>query len=749
MACKFLKIITLRIGFIAVLTLIFAAGCASASDRSEQDEISSEARQSTTSSTAITTSDDTALPKEAGRLPLTGLDEEDKPTTTTTTIAAPSTTTTTTTVPFSEQVATSELTANMVSLIDAATALCSKPLEFECSEAVWEVCEETEKFIFSLREREESREENEGIYDASSLICASASSAQLSEFATVLAAKYGIKFYEADFHDLRNSDHLISLQLSLDELSDTSQEKYPSISADTKEILMPLFDKIIDFHLSSTYRIAPKDDDVNRNILNSFGIAGEVLNNAFCPTSVALYIADDDEWVNKANDDCLNILCLSDERAISRICFSESEKGLSTADTANIALYWKMIPSICANFELSVNSYTSDDHCRQFADYICDIFSNESTDPGIFALSNHLAKIKSAACGLARPIWHIPGNEALETCLSAIKDIRISKDKVFKKTENCPNTAKSCELQSSITADREMCEALEDIYEQEILWKNLPAICADQAAKTDNFTESECFSVIEEVCNFDTTNSHRLPDSGLATRPSNDLERRDQNFRQGSCSIAHPWNWDVNNLGISILQKVNGPPAFAPILRQEEVSSNLSESNYENLTSATNICSYTLVTPLESNCASAVWKACYNLESEKATYENTLIEHGGSEVSRVAYYICSVAYFAELGEIIEAISLSYGDAYFANNFAIFIRNIFDMIRYEYNLTLTERLYMKPSSQENLSEETREYLAAFGDSLSAFFFHYIEQDLLPDSSKVRRGAECLFCATSMV
>ena len=743
--------------FIAVLTLVFAAGCATAGDRSEQDSVGGGSDSSTTTSTAMSTSSEIALQEESPALPSADSDEvdplEDMSEVTASTVSmSPPETTTTSIEPFAEQVATLELTANMVSLIDVATASCSEPLEFECSEAVWEVCEEAEELVSSLRERGESREGNEGIYDASSLICRSASNAQLSEFAAVLSAKYGIKFYEGYFQSLRNTDNLISLQLSLDELSDSSQEKYPSISTDTKEILMPLFEKILEFHLSSTYRIAPKDDYVNQSILTSFSIAEEAIDNAFCPSAVALFLVDDDEWLNRAND-CMNTLCLSEETVVNRICFSEPEKGLSSTDTANIALYWNIIPSICANFELPENSYRPDDQCRQFADFICDIFSSELRDlpdaPVLTALSNYLEKIKSASCGLARPIWNIPGNEARWTCLSAIRNVRISKDRVFEKNEDCSNASKNCVLRSPITADKEMCEALDNIHRQEVLWRNLPTICADQAPENVDFSDSPCFTAIEEVCNSDTVSSHRLPDSELATRPSQDLKRRDKNFAQGSCPIVYPWNWDINISISSILQNISGFPALAPILRREKVSSNLSQDNYETLTSAINACSNTLVMPFESNCSSAVWNACYDLEFEKATYENWLIENATSEVSRVAYYICSVAYFAEVGEMIEAISLSYGDAYFANNFAIFIRNIFDMIRYEYNLTLTERLYMKPSSQENLSEETREYLAAFGDSLSAFFFNYLESDLESASSMVSRGTACLFCTTSMV
>ena len=737
--------------FIAVLTLVFAAGCATAGDRSEQDSVGGGSDSSTTTSTAMNTSSEIALQEESPALPSADSDEvdplEDMSEVTASTVSmSPPETTTTSIEPFAEQVATSELTANMVSLIDIATASCSEPLEFECSEAVWEVCEETEELVSSLREREESREGNEGIYNASSLICRSASNAQLSEFATVLSAKYGIKFYEGYFQSLRNTDNLISLQLSLDELSDSSQEKYPSISTDTKEILMPLFEKILEFHLSSTYRIAPKDDYVNQSILTSFSIAEEAIDNAFCPSAVALFIADDDEWLDRAND-CMNTLCFSEERGMNRICFSKPERGLSSMDTANIALYWNIIPSICANFELPENSYRSDDQCRQFADYICDIFSSELRDPDVPALSNHLAKIKSASCGLGGPIRNIPRNEARWTCLSAIRNVRISKDRVFEKNEDCSNASKNCVLRSPITADKEMCEALDNIHRQEVLWRNLPTICADQAPENVDFSDSPCFTAIEEVCNSDTVSSHRLADSELATRPSQDLKRRDKNFAQGSCPIVHPWNWNVSNSGFSILQKISGPPAPAPILRQEKVYSNLSEDNYKTLTSAINVCADTLVTPLESNCAAAVWKVCYDLEFEKATYENLLIESTTSEVSRVADYICSVAYFAEIAEMIEAISLSYGETYFADNFSVFVNNILDMIRYDrdFSISIDERLYLKPTSQENLSEETKEYLTAFGDSLSTFFFNYLELDLESASSKVRREAECLFCA----
>ena len=704
-----------QIGFIAVLALVFAAGCATASDSSDSDEAAP-----LEGASEVTTSTASMAPSET--------------TTTTTPTTSTSATTTTSTVPFSDQMVTSELTANMVSLIDAATASCSEPLAFECSEAVWKICEETEVFVSSLREREESREGNEGIYDVSSLICRSASNAQLSEFATVMSAKYGIKFYEGYFQSLRNTDLTISLHLSLDELSDSGQEKYSSISIDTKEILMPLFEEIIKFSRSSKYSIVPRDDYVNQNILNSFSIAGEAIDNSFCPSAVALFISDDDEWLNRAND-CMNALCLSEERGMNRICFAEPERGLSSTDTANIALYWNIIPSICANFELPENSYRSDDQCRQFADYICDIFSSELPDPDFSALSNHLANIKSASCGLAAPIWNIPRNEARSTCLSAIRNVRISKDRIFEKNEDCSNASKSCMLRSRIAAHKEMCEALDDIYEREVLWRNLPTICADQASQNVDFNDSPCFYVIEGVCNFHTANNHRLPDGGLPKRPSSDLKRRDDNFGQGSCPIVYPWNWNISNSGLSILQKISGPPALAPTLRQEEVSSNLSQDNYETLVSAINVCADTLVAPLESNCSSAVWNACYDLESEKATYENWLIENSRSEVSRVAYYICSAAYFAEIAEMIEAISLSYGEAYFADNFSVFVDNILDVIRYDYNLLVTERLYMKPSSQENLSEETKEYLAAFGDSLSTFFFNYLESDLESASSKV--------------
>lgn len=727
---------------IAVLALMFAIGCATTDNRSTQNSTSdgevtlpstdagevdtlgdiSEATASTVSMAPVETTNTTTTVANATNVSTTTIDPAAVPTTTATL--------------FSERMATLELTTNMVVLINDATAACAEPLEFECSEAVWEVCEETKTFIINLREKGEIGKNNEGVYDVRYLICRSASSAQLSEFSTVLSAKYGIKFYEGNFAGFRGTDNTLSIHLSLDELSDSSQEKYPRISADTKEILMTLFNKILDFSNSSTYRIEPKDDEVNQIILSSFSITEEAANNAFCPAAVELYIANDDKWVNRA-DDCRQILCLSEETAIDRICFSDAEGELSSGDTSNVALYWKMIPSICANLEVKKSSYTRDDQCRQFANYICDIFRYTRSE-SYSSSRDDLEHISSAACALAMPIFLIPGEEALRLCLYAIRDARVSQNKMFDKTEDCSNTARSCVLRSKIAAHRDMCESLNGFYELEVMWKNLPEICTDQSAKTEDFTDSKCFSAIEEICNFDIVNSRLLPDYGYPIGVPNDLEARYDNLTSISCPIVYPENFRINNLGFSSIQRIsNGPPSPAPVIRQEEVSTNLSQENYETLTLAANVCSDTLLTPLESNCASAVWNACYDLESTKATYEDRTVENSSSEVSRVASYICLASYFAELGEIIEAISLSYSDAYLVRNLNVFVNRIPDIIKYgrSFSFHFTERLYLKPRLLKDLSEKIKMHLSAFGDSLSTFFFRYIQASTESASSSI--------------
>lgn len=742
----FYKKIQLQVKLIAILTVIVVAGCATAGDRSVQDSIGAGADSPTTSSTALATSSDITLPEETAALPPADSDEADPPegasevtdsrasmvppettapptittapptTTSTTTTAAP-TTVPTSIVPFSDQMITSELTANMVSLIDAATASCSEPLEFECSEAVWKVCEETEELTSGFGD-------DNKLSEVSTVVCGLASLAEFSELSSVLSAKYGIDYYRGYFYSFRNSNLQLPSHVDIDTTS-YDGEKYRDIPTEIAEIVLPLINAVIDFYVSETYVNTPKDEETTLSILDYYNIDGEGI---ICGVAVASFISDNDDWQNTVQA-CLEDLCSYEETRIKRICITRPYFDISASDIANIELYWRMIPHVCTSS--SINVPTSQNHCRRFAEYICTLAESQS----LLSFSR-VGIIESAVCGLASPLQYLLGNEAKRVCLSAIKEVRISTVEMFEEAENCSNSAKNCMLNSALTIHREMCATLEDVYELEVSWKNLLIICGDRTNFESDFFESRCFTAIDKVCKHDVLYSNAFDLVSTIIPPQAWDSDRERAISFGTCPISnYLFYFSIKNSEISNIVRISGPASEASIIERKYVYSNLSDSNYETIDLAAKTCAKSSAKSKIAGCASAVWNACYDLESTISEYEKfdekyQFSEHPQSEVSKVAWYLCGVAYFAELGELIETISSRSGDNFFIDNFCTFSGRIDEEIKYghsvlNYNPGPNGQLYLNAHSHQYLTEKAIESLEELGDSLSTFLSYYVK------------------------
>ena len=142
---------------------------------------------------------------------------------------------------------------------------------------------------------------------------------------------------------------------------------------------------------------------------------------------------------------------------------------------------------------------------------------------------------------LSADIVELPRNKARKACFEAIFDLRMSPRNSLTVSNACIVEKQECERDSSshhsvienYRYDEGKCEVLSEYYDLEVVWKELPSVCSNEAKSVLEFTASDCFSKIENMCNY------RIDGAG-SRMPHELFYRYIYEIRRGFCSLYLP-----------------------------------------------------------------------------------------------------------------------------------------------------------------------------------------------------------------
>ena len=656
------------------------------------------------------------------------------------------------------QMATPELTIETAALVDAAIEACSDPFEFLCSEAIWAACIDARIYwnTVSPKTQQDWTDELRALEEVVDLLCGAVYVVERAELSAVLSAKYG-KDYYLEYADgieaIKYVDHVnifgrfagytsnvyrlsgyfggirdiyhegigaIDISggvLEVEKDWDITDLIYFKMSKTTAEKLIPLTDIVVSFARSEMYTITSKDRSVARKILKKFDLDADKNKNVFCKKSITSVLYGENDWQSEAME-CFKIICSPSQNVIYRICVSEKNgEFIGEDDTdsmvAQLELFWYMIPYICANGEIYQFAYP-DDSCRKFASSICDIAQNYWSRAFLGLPTSNLSAIHSSTCALKQNMEVLQFWESARKCFKAIEGVRISNNELTEYSSHCADIGDECYYRY-IGFDNFNCGGLEKFYDLEVIWKRLPTICNEEKNRVINFVESNCRMEIESICNSTEDISTLLP-SGLYDRYSDDIGWT-------LCSILYPERFSIKNLSTSSIKEISRYGSFPQTLKPAEVANELTPANLDKIDLTANICASTLITPIESDCSTALWAACYDVLSLI-----DISEAYDSVAKAVINYLCGAAYFAELGELSEAILLSFKGVYDSDIFDAF-RGLISR-KLERSLVFSSgkngRLYINSQLANRISDDALESLTALGDSLSAFLSSYLAE-----------------------
>lgn len=342
---------------------------------------------------------------------------------------------------------------------------------------------------------------------------------------------------------------------------------------------------------------------------------------------------------------------------------------------------------------------------------------------------------------LPAEIVELPRNKARKACFEAIFDLRMSPRNSLTVSNACIVEKQECEKDSSSNHsvipiyhyDAGMCEVLSEYYDLEVAWKELPQICFNELNILLEFTGSDCFRKIEDMC------AYRMDDGAGGRMPFELFYRYVYEIRRGFCSLYLPvysYRQISDNLStndwrmLRILRYFNAvyfdvlsvlaielPPNSAQTIKY------MTNDNLSSLLEAADICSNAEQAPIDYKCASALWNACHNLRSVVGDNQQP-----DSELSSAIAYLCSATYVAELAELAAIIFASFKNDYEQGNFNGVGKFIAEEVskRKAYFKVDNTGIFISADLAENLSDSTLAVLQSLGESLGQLIL-----PLLPD------------------
>ena len=336
-----------------------------------------------------------------------------------------------------------------------------------------------------------------------------------------------------------------------------------------------------------------------------------------------------------------------------------------------------------------------------------------------------------ATSELTAEIVELPRNKARRACFEAIIDLRISPRSLSVGSDACIMEMQECEKDSSshhsvienYRYDEGKCEVLSEYYDLEVSWKKLPSVCSNEANSMLEFTASNCFSKIENMCNY------RIDGAG-SRMPHELFYRYVYEIRRGFCSLYLPvysYRQISDNLSendwrmLRILRYLNDPVYFDMLTvlgislppNSVQTIRYMTNANLNSLLKTADICSNSERAPIDYECASALWSSCHNLRSVVSNGESPDLELSGAIA-----YLCSATYIAELAELAAVIFTSFKSDYEEGNFNEFRKFIAEEVskREAYFSIDDTGVFVSADLSENLSDSTLAALQSLGESL---------------------------------
>ena len=342
---------------------------------------------------------------------------------------------------------------------------------------------------------------------------------------------------------------------------------------------------------------------------------------------------------------------------------------------------------------------------------------------------------------LSAEILELPRNKARKACFEAIVDLRMSPRSLFVGSDACIIEMQECERDSSshhsvienYRYDEGKCEVLSEYYDLEVVWKELPSVCSNEANSVLEFTASDCFSKIENMCN------HRIDGAG-SRMPHELFYRYIYEIRRGFCSLYLPvysYRQISDNLSendwrmLRILRYLDA--VYFDVLtvlgivlpsNSAQTIKYMTNGNLNSLLKTADICSNVERAPIDYECASALWSTCHNLRLVVSNGEQPDLELSGAIA-----YVCSATYIAELAELAAVIFTSFKSDYELGNFNEFEKFIAEEVskREAYFSIDDTGIFVSADLAENLSDSTLAVLQSLGESLGQLVLSVLPDD----------------------
>lgn len=786
----FNRLLVSRWGVVIAVLAVLAAGCSQSEDAvsegSGSTTSSSEASLSSAASlspAAENTATSTSLSEQGATTTQASVEEESSGlgseiATTSTSLSSAETED----VLPDEAVVEGALSDEAIRLIDVSVDACADLLGFRCGRALWDACAVLHEDFENVSEEEDSVSADEAdevsvmkevVSYVKDRVCRFMDLAFYSELSAVLSARYGEAYYKLDegFYGYRDQFAAFSgvheyVSLSDEgspEIFDALPEGYGTRTEWGRnyipEVVRPklgqLFISLYTYAISETSVNLKSEDEVSRILAEQKAIEAVGQCNAINNLTFGgpLNIRNLPLFNSNLNQ-CIGALC-DQKSGINAIgCYTgrvtietkeynylseEYEENTRVSDDLDFSkgvLFWQILKYVCATAEIH-DSYFVGDDCRRAAFYICQYWNAVG-----FSSSDDITDIGFPACKIGNVARTVSYTAAIDACYDQLETFLTTKFLLFSTTNFCGWATEECAKYENV---KDRCHVYGNFFAFEIIWKNIPFLCADNDSSVLSFSDSNCYTVLKQSCRPAPSGNY----SGVYSRYHPNLAvneiRSGYDIRRALCSyLFYPYerdnvsdvarsnnliyrpqisskiqvDKDFSNTTISLettIQNEFPSDDFEPVML-ETIPREFPSANIDLINVAVTECAKGQ-NP-QSECIEKIWQSCFNI---LRTDPNINWE--------LALYVCGAAWIAELARMASVLLSSFPEDYQAGNFSRFLEFVTayavgeDLL--EGILTIDENGKAQPNlNQEGLTSEITEALLALGTNIAQLVQPYL-------------------------
>ena len=671
----------------------------------------------------------------------------------------------------------SALSEEALSLIDVGVDACADLYEFRCGRVLWDACAVLHEDLESVSEEEDSVSADradevsvtkEVVSYVKNRVCRFMDLAFYSELSAVLSARYGEAYYKPDkgfygFRDQLAAFFGVNIYVSLPD------EEYPEILDGLPEgygtrtewgrnyipeVVRPklgqLFYSLYTYAISENSVNLKSEDEVSRILAEQKAI--EAVGQCDTVNDVIFHDIEYYDSFNSHINQCISELCSKESGIYAIGChmgrvtietkeynylseeYEENTRAVDDLGFSKGVLFWQMLKYVCATALIHDNYFMGDD-CRRAAFSICQYWNAVG-----FSFSDDITDIGSPACSIGNVVRTVSYTAAIDACYDLLETFLTTKFLLFDTTNSCSWASEECaKYENNISR----CRVYRNYFTFEIIWKNLPLLCADNNSSVLPFSDSNCYAALKQSC-------RPAPMSGYSEiygRYHPDLAtnkiRSGHTIRRALCSyIFYPYerdnvsdvvksndllyrpqasskiqvDKDFNNTTISLETTI--PNEFPRDIQEpvmlETIPREFPSVNINLISVAARECAKGQ-NP-QSECVEKIWQSCFNilLTDPYINWE-------------LARYVCTAAWLIELARMASVLLSSFPEDYQAGSFNQFLQYIADeaVDRGEGILAIDEDGTARPNlNQEGLSLEVAETLTALGNSVVQLIQPYL-------------------------